>query len=132
MNRFLTWLRQTFSSSSPKSAVVMREARARINPGRPGNPPAVRQPKKQPASAEVTVDSAATESVTGHSGKIGDGGPGKNILARSRYVWEETGTQDTLKILDDSLSQADEEDGIDPYNTGQFDRSKSWDGLSRK
>ena len=40
---------------------------------------------------------------------------------------ENTGTHETLKILDDSLVDDDEEAGIDPYNTGEFDRSRNWD-----
>ena len=137
MKLFLTWLRQTFTSSRPESAAILRETRTRIDPGRPGKPPPVRQPKNR-----ATKDSAAENSATGEfantglsgerPGKIVDGDPDKDVTTRSRYVWENTGTHDTLKILDDSLSQTDEEDGIDPYNTGQFDRSKSWDRLSRK
>jgi hypothetical protein len=66
-------------------------------------------------------------------GKIVDGGPGKNVLIRNKYVREDTGTHDTLKIVDDSLLQSTDEDGIDPYNTGRFDRSRSWDSSrSRK
>ena len=60
-------------------------------------------------------------------GRIEDSGPGKNVLIRNKYVREETGTHETLKILDDSMIDTKEEEGIDPYNTGQFDRSKNWD-----
>ena len=60
-------------------------------------------------------------------GQIEDLGPGKNVLIRNKYVREDTGTHDTLKILDDSMLETDEATGIDPYNTGQFDRSKNWD-----
>ena len=35
------------------------------------------------------------------SGSIEDGGPGKNVLIRNKYVREDTGTHETLKILDD-------------------------------
>jgi hypothetical protein len=66
------------------------------------------------------------------SGTIADGGPGKNVLVRNRLVREDTGTHDTLKILDESLVEAEEESGIDPYNTGRFDRAKSWEFRSRK
>jgi len=34
--------------------------------------------------------------------------------------------------LDDSLVDPDEEAGIDPYNTGGFDRSKNWNNSFRK
>jgi hypothetical protein len=65
-------------------------------------------------------------------GKIEDGGPGKNVLVRNKYVREDTGTHETLTIIDDTLVD-DEEAGLDPYNTGRFDRSKSWDSSrSRK
>src|SRR5210317_56906 len=59
----------------------------------------------------------------GLSGKIDSNGPGKNVLIRNKYVREETGTHETLKILDDSLVDSGEGMGIDPYNTGGFYRS---------
>jgi hypothetical protein len=31
-----------------------------------------------------------------------------------------------LKILDDSMIDTDEEEGVDPYNSGQFDRANNW------
>lgn len=58
-------------------------------------------------------------------------GPGKNVLIR-KFVREETGTHETLKILDDSVLDTGEEEGLDPYNTGRFDRSKKWDQRFRK
>ena len=48
-------------------------------------------------------------------------------LIRNKYLREDTGTHETLTILDDSLVDSGEEQGIDPYNTGSFDRSKNWD-----
>jgi len=66
------------------------------------------------------------------SGKIEDAGPGKNVLIRNKFVREDTGTHETLKILDDSMVQSGEETGIDPYNTGEFDRSRNWDSRFRK
>jgi len=59
-------------------------------------------------------------------------GPGKNVLIRNKFVREDTGTHETLKILDDSLVDSGEESGIDPYNTGGFDRSRHWDKRFRK
>jgi hypothetical protein len=48
-------------------------------------------------------------------------------------VREDTGTHETLKIIDESLVVEEDEGGMDPYNTGRFDRSKSWDSSrSRK
>ena len=60
-------------------------------------------------------------------GHIEDQGPGKNVLVRKKYVREDTGTYETLKIIDESIDDDPEVDGIDPYNSGQFDRSRHWD-----
>lgn len=65
-------------------------------------------------------------------GRIADGGPGKNILVRNKYVREETGTHESLKIVDESIISIDEEDGFDPYNTGRFDRSRNWNSRTGK
>jgi hypothetical protein len=59
-------------------------------------------------------------------GKIEEVGPGKNVLVRNKYVREDTGTHEKLKIIDDTLVEEEDDGGIDPYNTGRFDRSKSW------
>ena len=53
-------------------------------------------------------------------------GPGKNVLVRDRLVSDDTGTQEMLKLLDDSPLDTDEPMGVDPYNSGEFDRSKHW------
>ena len=66
------------------------------------------------------------------AGQVDSLGPGKNVLIRNRYVREDTGTHETLKILDDDLVDSGEEAGIDPYNTGGFDRSRNWDRRFRK
>jgi hypothetical protein len=76
-------------------------------------------------------DPAPVSLTTTVNGEITDGGPGKNVLVR-RFVREDTGTHDTLKILDQSVLETDEASGIDPYNTGRFDRAKSWEARFRK
>jgi len=53
-------------------------------------------------------------------------------LVRYKYQREDTGTHDNLKIIDDSMIDSGEETGIDPYNTGNFDRSRNWDKRFRK
>lgn len=63
---------------------------------------------------------------------IEDAGPGKIVLVRNKYVREDTGTHETLKILDESIVDSGEDTGIDPYNTGGFDRSKNWSNRFRK
>jgi len=64
-------------------------------------------------------------------GRIENSGPGKNLLIRNKYLREDSGTHETLKILDDSMVDSGEETGIDPYNTGNFDRSRNWDKRDR-
>lgn len=66
------------------------------------------------------------------AGRIEDGGPGKNVLMRSKYQREDTGTHETLRIIDEDALKDPDEDGMDPYNTGKFDRSKHWDRRFRK
>lgn len=75
-------------------------------------------PRRRPQSAELE------ESLPG---RIESLGPGKNVLVRSNYVREDTGTHETLKILDDPTDASRDEAGFDPYNTGGFDRSRNWD-----
>ena len=84
-------------------------------------PPQETPPAKEPLEVSSHVE-----------GHIEDGGPGKNVLVRKRFVREDTGTHETLTILDDSLVETDDQSGIDPYNTGQFDRSRNWDTRFRK
>jgi hypothetical protein len=123
MKRFLTWLTDRFSPSSPVPDKPKHVSPLRLMPK-------ARLPKaKKPAVAQPQAVEFAGEV----EGKIIDGGPGKNVLVRNKYVREDTGTHETLKIVDDSLLKSNDEDGIDPYNTGRFDRSKSWDSSrSRK
>ncbi len=87
------------------------------------------QPKPHANPIENTLenDSDSVESI-----EIEDAGPGKNKLIRNKYIREDTGTHETLKILDASLVDSGEEPGIDPYNTGGFDRSKNWHNRFRK
>lgn len=63
---------------------------------------------------------------------IEDGGPGKNILSRRRMQHAKTGTHETLSILDTEDADAGDVSGFDPYNTGQFDRSRNWAKHTRK
>lgn len=82
------------------------------------SPASRKVPRKKPEFVEADDDL---------SGEVDSAGPGKNVLIRNKYVREDTGTHETLKILDDSMVDSGEETGIDPYNTGGFDRSRNWD-----
>ena len=123
MKRFLTWLGRKLSPGESARSVLRRSgARGLQGPSSLSNPP--------PAANSKTPDII---DFPGESlGDIADDGPGKNVLIRNRYVRENAGTHDTLKILDDSILETDATQGFDPYNTGRFDRSKSWGTRSRK
>ena len=103
-------LNRSGAHTAPRRPPVNRTAR------RPAQPP-------KPQGAGPSDDQGGT---------IESLGPGKNVLIRNKFVREDTGTHETLKILDDSLVDSGEESGIDPYNTGGFDRSRHWDKRFRK
>ena len=65
-------------------------------------------------------------------GKLASDGERKKDRVRNKYQREDTGTHETLTIIDDSIVDSEEETGIDPYNTGNFDRSRNWDKRFRK
>jgi len=126
MQRLIKWLAKKIFPDKEAHSHAGRRAGDKRMP-RP-------QPRPQPRTAVQRypkIDTVDFGSELG--GKIVDGGPGKNVLVRSKYIREDTGTHETLTIIDDSLLEADEDDGLDPYNTGRFDSSKSWDSSrSRK
>ena len=112
-------LKKLFSKQTDKNAAANAPALRQTGMHkslRPKPPSAkVRQPDPQPAATQEDL-----------ADRIESLGPGKNVLIRSKYVREDSGTHETLTILDDSLGDAGEEAGFDPYNTGGFDRSKNW------
>lgn len=113
MDKIIAWLTNRTSADDQAQPVNMRNTGAHT----------VSRPKKpvRPSPTANVLKMEATESL-----QIEDAGPSKNRLIRNKYVREDTGTHETLKILDDSIFDSDEESGIDPYNTGGFDRSKNW------
>ena len=127
MKHFFNWLRSRVSPGKASDRPDLRQTGAHKRPigahlhqsgARPRPRSATQTPPAQPEYVNLEP------SMEGHIEELG---PGKNVLIRNKYVREDTGTHDTLKILDDSMIDTQEETGIDPYNTGQFDRSKNWD-----
>jgi hypothetical protein len=119
LEKLKNWLNDRFSAEEPIPSHRLKKTGANT---------AVR-PKKAKAPRPAPQCDASSESF---AGKIEDGGPNKNVLIRNKYIREDTGTHETLKILDDSLVDSGEETGIDPYNTGGFDRSKNWNNRFKK
>ena len=116
LERFVNWLKKLRATEDPSFSRDLPGARARTASPRPSPRQAV--PRQNPEYVQADPDLA---------GEIENIGPGKNVLIRNKFIREETGTHETLTILDDSLVDSGEERGIDPYNTGSFDRSKNWD-----
>lgn len=114
------WLKDRFSSKTATSQDPRKTSYVQVTRARP---PKKTTPEDNPDVVEVDPEL---------HGQIESLGPGKNVLIRNRLVREETGTHETLKILDDSMVDSGEEPGLDPYNTGGFDRSKKWDQRFRK
>jgi len=63
----------------------------------------------------------------GPGGEIADLGPGKNVLVRDPNTRENSGIHEALIFFEEDAVKTSEEAGIDPYNTGKFDRSRNWD-----
>lgn len=128
MKRFLRRLANFFSPQKPSSGPDLTQTGSHLRqtgrhaPAFKAVPVKQALPERQP---EVIDFDSGTEDV------IDDLGPGKNVLIR-KYVREDTGTHETLTILDDNAIDTEEQFGIDPYNTGRFDRSKNWDKRFRK
>ena len=123
IKRFLTSLQRKLKIGRPMKDAGVRQTEARIASGkRPLT-------KKTPARAQPET----LEFSPRNPGSVSDGGPGTNVSMRSRYIREETGTHETLKIVDDSVFDSDDDESqFDPYNTGQFDRANSWNRSPRK
>ena len=119
MKRLFKWLTQRISPQKAPSRPNLTHT------GRHAAPARKKQavPRQQPEFVDLD------DSFSGH---IEDNGPGKNVLIRHKYIREDTGTHETLTILDDSAIDSGEDAGLDPYNSGQFDRSRNWDKRFRK
>lgn len=122
MARIVDWLKTRLGLEEPEPEEPLWQSgvHVRPRPARRRTFEKVSKPKVEPVDFSSDV-----------GGRIADGGPGKNVLIRNKYVREDTGTHETLKIVDDSLLESDDEEGDDPYNTGRFDRSKSWESFRK-
>ena len=128
MKRIFKWLTSKFSPSPPPARPDLGKTGAHLRQS------GLLTPAQRAASSQAALkrQSEFVELDPHLKGEITDAGPGKNVLIRNKYRREDSGTHETLKILDDSLLDTEEETGIDPYNTGRFDRAKNWDKRFRK
>ena len=123
MKRFMNWLTSRFSSRKASERPALTQTGSYPRATGPHAVPRHAVPKQALPGRQPEVVKFDTHI----DGSIRENGPGKNVLVRNRFVREDTGTHETLTILDDSAIETKEETGIDPYNTGQFDRSRNWE-----
>mgnify|MGYP001826662326 CR=1 FL=1 len=124
MKRFFNWLADKISPEKAPPRVDVTQTGQHTSVKKTGKPRKQAVPRSQPEY--IDFDSSV-------DGQIETGGPGKNILRKSKFVRDDSGRHDSLSILDESVADAEQDgEGIDPYNTGQFDRSKNWDKRFRK
>lgn len=132
MMRFLEWLKDKMWRDDAMSNLTLGDTGSYPKQPAPPNTRAAghtisRATGRRPALPKRQPDVVNID--THVEGRIENRGPGKNVLVRNKYVREDSGTHDTLRIVDDSDSgrEPEEREGFDPYNTGQYDRSKNWD-----
>ncbi len=116
MKRFFNWLADKLSPQKASPKPDLKQTGQYTIPKKAPVKQAV--PRSQPEYVEF--DSSV-------DGQITDAGPGKNVLKLNRQIREDSGTHETLSFLDESTGNSTDDDGIDPYNTGRFDRSRTWD-----
>jgi len=133
MNGFLKWLGRKLFGKKPNRQKELYRTGRRISPARP---PYYYEPARK-ASRPVAARRARTprqplDYVADDFDDDATAASGEHVALRSRYIREDTGTHETLRILDASVLETKEETGFDPYNTGRFDRSKHWDKRTRE
>lgn len=125
----ISWFRDRLFSRRARDANDLRQTGVRVRP--PSERPTaagtrrVRPQQTGGRTSDLRVD-------TLHGGRIEDAGPGKNVLVRSKYLREDSGTHEVLKIIDETAVVEEDDGGFDPYNTGRFDRSRNWNNRTRK
>lgn len=125
MQRFFNWLGIKLFSEKP-------DPKLRQSGIRPKPKMAVKSARPRKTGSVAKIETDAVDFTSDLQGRVEDAGPGKNVLIRNKYLREDTGTHDSLKIIDDSIIDTGEEAGFDPYNTGRFDRAKNWNSRTGK
>lgn len=119
----LNFIRKWFSARDEDDAPPPAARRAAARAPRAAHPTAPDVGRNAPESDELFPD------------ETDDLGPGKNVLSHRPIYQLETGSYETLKIVDGPTVDNDDDAEVDPYNpynTGGFDRSRNWDKQFRK
>ncbi len=109
MKRFLKWLETKFSRHSATVEADEHHTAVGVRPV---------ENAKEEYSVEVAFDASVP-------GRVKNDKPGKDIQMPNIYDCEDPFKKQQLKTLDQSSPDASESIGVDPYNTGRFDTSKS-------
>ena len=120
MKRFLKWLETKFSRHSVAVEADERHSPVGVR---------VRVKPKDIAEEEYSVELAFDASVPG---RVESDEPGKDIQMPNIYDCDDPFKQQQLKALDQSSLDASESTGVDPYDTGSLDTSKTRESRSRK
>ncbi len=115
IRRLINWLKGDPAPELESSLPQRRRVSAHAALHARATPAPVRKPRMDIGELEAEFD-----------GRIESAGPGKNVLVRDGYSSDDTGAREMLKLLDDSPLDPAEPVGIDPYNSGEFDRSRHW------
>jgi hypothetical protein len=118
--RWINWLKGDAASDPVRPPEQRRRAAAYVALHARATPPAVARQQPDVRDLGPSLE-----------GRIEDLGPGKNVLVRDGETTADTGARESLKLFDDSPLDPGEPVGIDPYNSGQFDRSRHWDSRFR-
>lgn len=114
--QWINWLKGDASSDPVKSPQHRRRVSAHAALHARSVPTPARNRKPDIGEIEPTFE-----------GRIENLGPGKNVLVADGDDIDDTGAREALRLLDDAPLDPGEPTGIDPYNSGQFDRSRNWD-----
>ena len=115
------WFTASGEDTTPRAAPPKKIVRKTVVKVKPTGP--------HPAPASRPVTSVTEQLFLDDDENLG---PGKVVLAHRPIYQLETGSYETLRIVDSSDDGDDNGGGIDPYNTGSFDRSRNWDKQFRK
>ena len=118
MARFLNWL-----TGNPSRRLASK--RTAGTPDRPAVKNSQRRARIRPAESGRQPEFVDLEPNMG--GRVERSGSEKSAFVKSKYIREDSGTHETLTIVNDSIPPLADDNGIDPYNTGRFDPSRYWD-----
>ncbi|MBT8092649.1 MAG: hypothetical protein KJN77_06400 [Gammaproteobacteria bacterium] len=116
MGTLINWFKNRFGRAQPPPRATGSYRQRVVEAGRKTN---------EPAAEKIDLEPRV-------HGSIETIGPGKNVYVRSERVDEGTGSHDALELVDEPSLDSDDADGVDPYNTGRFDRPGKWNSRSRR